>query len=342
VNPTVVGSQVFVGSCSGILFAFDRESGFVNWEYDTAIDDYRGNFHGQPLLSEGTIVIGTDAPDAGYIYALRTDSGEARWKVKVAEGAAANIVRVGKSVVTNTLSDRILSLDFATGKQRWSVDSGSSQAAADREDEEFSWTASPVTDGKRIFWGRRDGLVTALEPEKGESVWQTEVGGRVSAHPVLVGGTLYVGTADRRLYRLNAETGAILSSLELEATPMWEFTPVDGGLMVLLEGADTFVAVDLKLSKVLWRLEAAGTWSSFRPVRMDDAVLVGSDEGELVAASARTGKVVWKTELGGALRGLCSHEDELYVGNLQGKFFALTAPSLLPPTAKQPTPEGMK
>jgi len=328
VNPTVVGSQVFVGSCSGVLFAFDRATGFVNWDYDTGVDGYQGSFHGQPLLSDGTIVIGTDSPDTGYIYALNIETGELRWKVEIPEGAAANMLRIGDSVITVTLSDKALCLDFATGKERWSVDSGSSQTAGDRVFGDFNWTASPATDGDKIIWGRHDGLVMALEPEKGRVLWQTDLEATVTAHPMLVGSDLYVGTLDHRLYRLKAETGERIASLELEAAPMWEFTPIDGGLMVLLMGAESFVAVDLALSKTLWRLDAEETWSSFRPARLNDAVLVGADDGDLIAAHVKTGEILWKRRLGGNLRGIGVHEEELYVGNLEGTVFALGVPSL--------------
>ena len=107
---------------------------------------------------------------------------------------------------------------------------------------------------------------------------------------------------------------------------MWELTRVGDGLMVLLKGAESFVTVDLALSKTLWRLDANESWSSFRPARSNDTVLIGDRAGDLTAVDVKTGEPQWKRQLGGALRGLGVHEEELYIGNLQGMVFALTTP----------------
>ncbi len=50
-----MGDSLFVGSCSGVFFAFDKANGDVRWAYDTTTDGPRANFHGDPVVTDTLI-----------------------------------------------------------------------------------------------------------------------------------------------------------------------------------------------------------------------------------------------------------------------------------------------
>jgi outer membrane protein assembly factor BamB len=62
--------------------------------------------------------------------------------------------------------------------------------------------------------------------------------------------TIYVGTNDNHIYRLNAETGTVISALAVEAKPVGRLTFTNDLLLLFLENASEHVgfiiAVDLK------------------------------------------------------------------------------------------------
>jgi len=67
VSPTVVGDAVILGSCAGTLYALDRTTGSPIWLYDTEADGAAAQFHGEPLLIGGRIVIPSDADPKGHL-----------------------------------------------------------------------------------------------------------------------------------------------------------------------------------------------------------------------------------------------------------------------------------
>ena len=264
------------------------------------------------------------------IYRIDLKTGKPRWQREIPEGVATNILEVGGAVVAVTLSDKTLALDLGTGELLWSYPEDAPEKNAEYRGEHFQWTASPATDGKRIFVGRLDGRVAALDPKDGRPKWQTDLGARVSAHPTLASGYLYVGTADGVLHRLSARNGKSVAQMDLGTAPMWQITPIPGGVVVLLEGAETFVAADEGLSRELWRATTAGTWTSFRPVLWRQVFLAGDSEGDLHALDPTNGRSACKKQIGGELRGLGQERDVLYVGNLDGMIRAWRPPGDVP------------
>src|SRR6185436_12387287 len=78
--------------------------------------------------------------------------------------------------------------------------------------------------------------------------------------PVIVGGRVYVATAEGELYVLDAKTGCVYWTLEVEAAVRSAVTldeRPDGALVAYFgdQSANVY-AVDAKAGKVLWKVEA--------------------------------------------------------------------------------------
>src|SRR5687767_3923794 len=58
--PAVAQNTVYVGSCAGIFYAFNKDTGEVRWTYDIRKDGKQTSFHGNPLIAGDVILIGTD------------------------------------------------------------------------------------------------------------------------------------------------------------------------------------------------------------------------------------------------------------------------------------------
>jgi len=119
-----VGDLVVVGSCNGRIRALDKETGKVKWQYDITKDGDQRQFHGDPLITDELVVVGTDG-NIGHVYAFERYTGIVRWKYRVTErGVASDIVRLGDSVYAVTLGNELLSLDIKSGKARWTFHGG--------------------------------------------------------------------------------------------------------------------------------------------------------------------------------------------------------------------------
>jgi outer membrane protein assembly factor BamB len=114
-TPTVVGDSVLVSSCNGMIRPLDDKTGKVKWSYDIRKDGEQSQFHGDPLVTEELVIIGTDGK-IGYVCAFERSTGAVRWRYRVDErGVASDIVRLEGNVYAVTLGDELVSLDLKSG-----------------------------------------------------------------------------------------------------------------------------------------------------------------------------------------------------------------------------------
>ena len=314
---------LFAGSCSGLFYAFDRQTGEIRWSYDTSRDGRPANFHGDPLLTDDLIVVGSDVDrrgdpsDAeliGHVYAFEQATGALRWKHRAGRGVATDILRRGSSVYGVTVEGELLCLDLASGSKKWGVPPDFRVA------EPFHHYSPVLVDGNVLF-SAPDGKIRAVEAASGKTVWSRELDAPANTALVLVGDSAYVGTMGQRLYRLDPGTGEVTGEHQAERLPYGTPIPLEDSLLVLFDG-DSLVRMKADLSRALWTQSTTEEWTSFRPLVLEDTVLVGSGEGELVAIRIDDGAVQWTRGLTGAIRGLGAADGVLYIGTLEGMLYA--------------------
>jgi outer membrane protein assembly factor BamB len=146
------------------------------------------------------------------------------------------------------------------------------------------------------------------------------LGADVTTSAVVDHHNLYLGTSKRHLYRLNTDSGAVLSDLATESAPNRRLIIANDSLLVFL-GDEIFASFDLDLKKLRWSAEASKQWTSARPYLWRDAVLAGNRR-ELVALRASDGTREWSFQFPETVRGIGTSPDILYIGTLTGPVFA--------------------
>ncbi len=314
-TPAVVGDTVFVGSCSGRFYALGRESGEVQWVYDTNQDGPPGNFHGEALVTEDLVVVGSDVArrtglEQGHIYAFEQATGEVRWAFAAVGGVASEILRIGDRVFGVTLDGELVCLDLSDGTVLWRIPPST-------ESRERSLRYSVLRVGDRLVFSSPGGRITSVVAETGKSLWERKLDHEVNTSLVLLGESLFVGTHGHWIYRLNAATGEVETLSPTEGIPYGSPVVVDGSLLFLI-GGQSLVRFDADLDKIRWSVSTAGEWSSFRPQLHGEEVLVGNDQGEVVFADLSTGQVNRKLPVTGTVRGFTLSNGLLHVGTLNG------------------------
>jgi outer membrane protein assembly factor BamB len=68
------------------LLRFDKRTGKVQWSYNIHQDGNQTSFHGNPLITDQLVLIGTDKSCAsggiGHVYAFDRATGTVRWKYR--------------------------------------------------------------------------------------------------------------------------------------------------------------------------------------------------------------------------------------------------------------------
>jgi outer membrane protein assembly factor BamB len=326
-TPEVSGNHLFIGSCAGIFYSLDSETGEPQWEYDITQDGEQTSFHGDMLITDDAVLIGTDDGE-GHIYAFDKEKGSVLWKWPAGRGVSSDIVRHDDAIYAVTLEDHIVCLDLEAGEPRWQLPTGGEPS------ERFSMGSTPALTDERVYFGGLDGNVHALDAATGRPLWKTDVESQVVTSTLLLDDTIIVGTDYAELHQLSAKTGKTVNTAVLPRQARSHLiTLLNGNLCVFLadtmwEGELAAFNPDLEMA---WAVDPPDgtTFTSARPFLLDTWVLAGTSGGNLYAIDSNTGEVAWAHEVDpdrdwetDGIRVFGAHESVLFVGTISGAVYA--------------------
>src|SRR6266702_1507040 len=155
--------------------------------------------------------------------------------------------------------------------------------------------SSPAVVGGVVYVGSADDNVYALDAASGTKKWAYHTGNNVDS-PAVVGGVVYVGSADGNVYALDAASG----------TKKWAYhsggpvlsSPTVAGCVVYVGSADGNVyALDAASGAKKGALHTGYITSS--PAGAGGVVYAGSDNGMIYAVDAASGAKKWAYSTGG-------------------------------------------
>jgi cyclophilin family peptidyl-prolyl cis-trans isomerase/outer membrane protein assembly factor BamB len=164
----------------------------------------------------------------------------------------------------------------------------------------------------------------------GKLKWEFETGGRVFSSPAIgSGGTVYVGSEDKKLYAINGQSGVKL----------WEFKTGDWVASSPAIGSDGTVyvgshdnklyAINGKTGVKLWEFETGGSVYSSPAIGSDGTVYVGSEDNKLYAINGQSGVKLWEFETGDHVYSspAIGSDGTVYVGSDDKKLYAINGKS---------------
>lgn len=320
ITPAVAGDHLYIGSCSGKYFALNRKTGAVVWSHDTSADGPAAQFHGDALVTERLVIVGSDYVAQGYLYALERSSGAVRWKHSFPGGVGAQIFQKGDTAFAVSSGGEVVAVEIESGKIVWR--SPPAEGVGDR-------SLDPILVGERLFVAWREGIVDAFDVATGRRIWRAHLGQRLNTSLVMAGSSLVVGSLDGELHRLAQEDGSILGHFDLKGVPYGDLVDAGGCLLALAiedpsfeQGPATLACLDPSLSKALWSFRSNGELSTFRPLVHEGKAVVGG-KGSLTGLDLATGAEAWTCPVKGVARGLGSAGMTIYVGTLGGVVLAV-------------------
>jgi len=325
-TPAVAGNLVYVGSCGGTFYAFDKESGKVRWSYDTRADGPPAQFHADPLITEELVIVGADVEPQPCLYAFSRQAGEVYWKEPLEGGIMGDVLRHGNDALVVSRHGEVLAFDLATGRRRLVFDKATRPPAGEGP------PGSPALSGDRLFFALGSGEVYAVDVASGRQLWKRDLGTEPTTSVTVSGDALYVGGRGR-IYRLSPATGAVEATAETEGAA--HGTILAAGECILTQWAHgTLACLDPALKSVRWRQRTPQEWSAEKPLVWQGAVLTGSKDGDVAGFRLSDGtEVVRLHVVGGMVRGLGLASDKLLIaGTLIGTVYALPLPDLRSPT----------
>lgn len=268
------------------------------------------------------ILVGTDRgcdPDSvGHVYAFERDTGKVRWKYG-STSVPTDIVRIGSNVVFGSFQGQWSSIDLRTGKLQWNF-------SLDTPNENCDLPKPPLAYHDRLFVAGLDGVIYGLDGTSGRLAWKRKLSSPPSTSLAVRDKSLYVGTTQNRLYRLNIQTGEILTELSVEATPVGKLVFDHDSLLLFLENrlerSGYLVSIDSELTGLRWRQKSSPEWASERPHLWKGNIIAGNCRGELAAFRASDGAPQWSLNVKGCIRSIGSSGDMLFGGVQEGTIYA--------------------
>jgi len=137
-----------------------------------------------------------------------------------------------------------------------------------------------------------------------ELLWKYTTGGSVQSSPAVVDGIVYIGSNDRNLYALDAETGTLIWKYDtMEHFDIVSSSPAVSNGVVYIGGLRNKIhALDALTGKFLWKYKlpirtVARSGISSGAAVADGAVYIGNMDGGLYAFDEVTGDLLWKFSL---------------------------------------------
>ncbi len=330
-------SVVIVGSCAGTFYALNRDNGGLIWNYHV-YPDGASQFHGNPLVVDSLIVIGTDEgrKDRGTLYAFNVRTGQCVWKITGTTGAASDPAYDGGSLVyVVTREDSLLAVSLTTGISAWSFSTGW-QRDPDLEHRSMieipRVVSSPLAGSGRVYFAGRDSTVYALDAGEGEVVWAVHFDNIITSAPMLVDGRLAVGLDDYTLTWIDGTTAEVVRKDTLDYLALGQMARF-GEYVISLAGFEDsrpteIQAIHRRTGEAVRLVslddsDPEAYWYVPRIHIRDDWLIVGSTHGLVAAYSATTGEAVWTYRTDSPVRSIGHSDGVIFVGCFDGRLLAL-------------------
>jgi len=217
--PLKAGRMLFVAGGDGIVYAFDAETGSVQWERNV-LDEL------------------ADPP--------RFDGKRARFDDSAAR--PSNCASDGQTLYQSIFDQcRVVAIDCETGRERWSFQTGG-----------WIHGNATMTD-ECVLVGSQDKHCYCLDKRTGEMRWKFHTGSRIESGPAVRGDSAFIPSCDGTLYRINLKTGEAVWKFRTTPdqptqTAIYSAPLLLGDSVCFAAGEGQLYAVDIERGDLLWKI----------------------------------------------------------------------------------------
>ena len=160
--------------------------------------------------------------------------------------------------------------------------------------------SSPLVVGGLVFVGSWDRRVYALDARDGHEVWRFATDDKVKGAAAYSDGTVYIGSYDGHLYALDARSGRLRFSVSLGQ--IYATPVIEAGRVFVGTLNGTVYALDADTGRRLWSIHT-GSYVYASASVWHGTVLLGSYDGRFYALDAASGRLRWSFAAGGPISG---------------------------------------
>lgn len=161
---------------------------------------------------------------------------------------------------------------------------------------------TPAVTDNRVYTVARDGMITALDSNNGNTIWEQRTREPISSPPGLGDNLVVVGTSRGQVMALDRDSGEELWQVRVTSEVLAPPRVADG-IVVVRCGDGNLFGLNAETGDRVWLYNRSVPALSLRgnsaPAidRNRGVVIVGFDEGRLTALELRNGRALWEARI---------------------------------------------
>ena len=253
------------------------------------------------------------------VVAIDVADGSEPWRTGFADGVAGGLTVVGDTAYLVDGSGTLSALSLRDGSTIWAVRGvGKSDAAP------------VVADGVVYASGAPNGssAIVAVDAASGERRWTVgpEYGVAATSALAVQGDTLAYASSDRIAHALDVADGSARWNRLLLNVPSPVTSPAIGeDLVIGIDYAGGVYRLDRSTGADVWDHQLNALTVRSGPVLAGDAVVLGTNDGRVVALDASNGHLIADVRLGDGVVGTLAADGDLLLAPVGGPGAALVA-----------------
>jgi outer membrane protein assembly factor BamB len=192
-RPLYYDNMVYCGSHDSTFYAFDLETGDINWVFETS-----GEIHSSPVREGNILYFGSND---GFLYAIDIVSGDLKWKFKTDGPVVSTPLLFNDALYFGSWDSNLYSLNSKTGNLNWKFTAG------------WGIDCSPIVHDKTVFFGSEDNNFYALDTKDGSLKWAFPTYAGIKSSPYTYGDLVFFGSSDGNFYALDEKDGTLTWSI---------------------------------------------------------------------------------------------------------------------------------
>jgi outer membrane protein assembly factor BamB len=261
-----------------------------------------GAIWSSPVLADNMVYFGSDD---GNLYSVSAKTGKQVWQFKT-DGKIMGRPTIEGSFVYALSDDGFLyKVDRRNAKLIWKFDTNGGavkrEVPAPKSDGYDYMSSAASVSNGIVYIGSADKNLYAIDAASGKQKWQFETKGLIRSTPAVSNGKVFFGSYDHFVYALDATTGSLGWKVDTKREVVSSPLVVDGTVYLGGRCSDLF-AFDAATGNVKWKFFYWSSWVESSASLRDNTIYIGSsDAQQLLAIDATTGKRQWNINLDGSV-----------------------------------------
>jgi outer membrane protein assembly factor BamB len=260
-----------------------------------------GQVWSSPAVVGNTVYFGSDD---GIVYAVSGDLGQSLWQFRTGGKVRGRPTPDGAYLYSLSDDGYLYKLERQSGKLVWQFDTHGGSVPRDGSgsgtDPYDDFASAAAVSDGTVYIGSADKTLYAIDAETGLGRWHFDTQGIVRSTPAVSDGRVFFGSRDHRVYAVDARTGALGWQYDTLREVVSSPLVADGTVYIGSRSSD-LLALAAATGQLRWKFFYWSSWVESSARIRDGTLYVGSSDAQQVfAVDAASGKQAWSAEVDGS------------------------------------------